>query len=312
MLFCTSDQELWHEQVSVGQRQQWHLRIGKRKEQAYGDRAKEIAAELAVHFEQGRAYEKAVQYLQQAGENAIQRSAKEAISHLSKGLELLKTLPETVERLRQELNLQTPLGLAFMATKNFGAPEVGKAYTRARELCRQVGATPQLAQALYGLCIVHLTWAEFPTAYEAAEQLLRLGQNTQDPALIMEGHHGLGQTSYFAGKFAAAKEHLEQAIALYDSRQFSSSAIRPMQDPGVLCRGYGAWSLWHLGYPDQALQRVHEAFALAQKLSHPFSFAYRPVLCSHSPSVSQRGETRSRTGGGVDGVFIRAQLSTML
>ncbi len=32
-------QEFWHEQVSVGQRQQWHLRIGKRKEQAYGDRA---------------------------------------------------------------------------------------------------------------------------------------------------------------------------------------------------------------------------------------------------------------------------------
>ena len=72
----------------------------------------------------------------------------------------------------------------------------------------------------------------------------------------------------------AAREHLEQAIALYDSRQSSSPAIRPMQDPGVMCRGYAAWSLWHLGYPDQALQRVHEAFALAQKLSHPFSFAY--------------------------------------
>jgi len=161
-----------------------------------------------------------------------------------------------------------------MATKSYAAPEVGKAYIRARELCRQVGETPQLAPVLYGLWIFHLMRAELPTAYEAAEQLLRLGQNTRDPALIMEGHHGLGQLSYCMGKFAAAREHVEQAIALYDSRQFSSSAIRPVQDPGVLSRGFAAWSLWHLGYPDQALQRVHESFALAQELSHPFSFAF--------------------------------------
>jgi tetratricopeptide (TPR) repeat protein len=76
------------------------------------------------------------------------------------------------------------------------------------------------------------------------------------------------------GKFASAREHLEQTIALYISRPSSSHAIRPVQGPGVMSRGYAAWSLWHLGYPDQALQRVHEAFALAQELSHPFSFAF--------------------------------------
>ncbi len=230
---------------------------------------------VAHHYTEAGLIEQAIPYWQKASERAVDRSAYvEAINHLSTGLELLKTLPGTVERLHQELNLQTPLGLAFMATKNYAAPEVGKAYTRARELCRQVGETPQLAPVLYGLWLFHLGRGELPTAYEAAEQLLRLGQNTQDPVLIVEGHHGLGQISFVMGKFAAAREHLEQAIALYDSRQFSSSAIRPMQDPGVLCRGHAALNLWHLGYPDQALQRVHEAFALAEKLSHPFSFAY--------------------------------------
>src|SRR5262249_26547232 len=149
----------------------------------------------------------------QAGERSVDRSAYvEAISHLSKGLELLKALPETAERLNQELNLQTPLGLAFMATKGYGAPEVGKTYTRARELCSQVGEIPQLAPVLYGLWIFHLIWAEIPTAYEAAKQLLRLGQNTQDLTLIMEGHHGLGQASFVMGEFASARKHMEQAI----------------------------------------------------------------------------------------------------
>src|SRR5262249_10224539 len=147
-------------------------------------------------------------------------------------------------------------------------------YTRARELCRQAGETPQLGPVFYGLWIFHLVRAELPTAYEAAEQPLRLGQHTQNPGFTVEGHHGLCQISFFLGEFAAAREHAEQAITLYESRQPSSHAIRPVQDPGVISRGYAAWSLWHLGYPDQALQRVHEALALAEKLSHPFSFAF--------------------------------------
>ena len=231
-------QDTAYQSLLKRERQRLHQQIAHVLVERFLDTAATQPELVAHHYTEAGLIEQAVPYWQKAGERAVDRSAYvEAISHLSKGLELLKTLPETVERLHQELNLQTPLGLAFMATKNYGAPEVGKAYTRARELCRQVGETPQLAPVLYGLWIFHLMRAELPTAYEAAEQLLRLGQNTQDPALIMEGHHGLGQISYFMGKFAAAREHLEQAVALYDSRQSSSSAIRPIQDPGVTVPG---------------------------------------------------------------------------
>ena len=91
-------------------------------------------------------------YLQLAGQQAVQRSANaEAISHLTTALELLKTLPDTPERAQQELTLQIALGVPLMATKGYAAPEVGKAYTRARELCQQVGETPQLFPVLWGL-----------------------------------------------------------------------------------------------------------------------------------------------------------------
>jgi class 3 adenylate cyclase/tetratricopeptide (TPR) repeat protein len=268
-------QDTAYQSLLKRERQRLHQQIAHVLVDRFLDTAATQPELVAHHYTEAGLGEQAIPYWQKAGERAVDRSAYvEAISHLSTGLELLKTLPETVEHLHQELHLQIPLGLAFMATKYYGAPEVGKAYTRARELCRQVGETPQLAPVLYGLWIIHLMWAELQTAYEAAEQLLRLGQNTQDPALMVEGHHGLGQISYYMGKFAAAREHLQQAIALYDSRQSSSPTIRPVQDPGVLSWGYAAWSLWYLGYPDQALQRVHEAFALAQKLSHPFSFGF--------------------------------------
>src|SRR5215472_4159224 len=68
-------QEVLYDRVPAGQRSSLHKWIGEREEQAHGDRARTIAAELAVHFERGRDYRKAIRYLQQAGENALRRSA---------------------------------------------------------------------------------------------------------------------------------------------------------------------------------------------------------------------------------------------
>ncbi|MBI3796176.1 MAG: hypothetical protein HY268_04295, partial [Deltaproteobacteria bacterium] len=83
----------------------------------------------------------------------------------------------------------------------------------------------------------------------------------------------LGQTLYFLGELASAREHLEQSIALYGPQQYRSLAWAGAH-PGVQCLGYAALVLWHLGYPDQSLKRSHEALTLAQELSHPFSLAY--------------------------------------
>jgi predicted ATPase len=101
-------QQLWHERVLPTRRQQWHRRIGERLEAAYEQCASEVAAELVMHFEQGGDYRRAVQYLGRAGQNALRRSAyHEAINYLTKGLNLLQTLPDSPERTQQELILQS-------------------------------------------------------------------------------------------------------------------------------------------------------------------------------------------------------------
>src|SRR5262249_11834521 len=115
-------QEVLYERIPAARRGRLHRLIGERTEAAYGTQAREIAAELAMHFERGRDYRRAIQYLQQAGENAVQRSAnQEAISLLTKGLELLKTLPDTPERIQQELTLQLTLGASQVITKGYAA-----------------------------------------------------------------------------------------------------------------------------------------------------------------------------------------------
>ncbi len=109
-----------------------------RQEAGYGTQARTIAAELARHFEQCQDVRRAVQYLQYASENAIQRSAhKEACKQLSKGLELVKTWPDTLERVQQELVLLVALGSQLRVLRGWADAEVERLYTRAWELTRQ-------------------------------------------------------------------------------------------------------------------------------------------------------------------------------
>src|SRR5262245_16252346 len=107
-----------------------------RLEVGYGARAKEIAAELAEHFVRGQDTRRAVQYLQQAAENATRRYApQEVLASLQRALALLATLPETAARAQQELDVQITLGPACIALKGNAALEVEQTYARARTLC---------------------------------------------------------------------------------------------------------------------------------------------------------------------------------
>ena len=127
-------QEAVYNRIPAARRLRLHWRIGERLVAGYGGQARALAAELAVHFEQGREYYRAVHYCQQAAENALQRYVyREAITHLTRGLTLLQRLPDTPERFRQELAVQITLGPALMATKGMATPAVEQTYARARE-----------------------------------------------------------------------------------------------------------------------------------------------------------------------------------
>jgi class 3 adenylate cyclase/predicted ATPase len=252
-----------------------HTRIMEALEGLAGDRLTEQVERLAHHALRGEVWDKALTYCQQAGHKAVARSAHaEAVSHLTTALELLKTLPDAPNRSQQELDLQTSLGPALMAIKGFASPEVEDAYARARELCRQVGDTPQLFPVLHGLWRFYVNRAAFQTARELGEQLLALAERGRHPALLLEAHRVLGQTTFWLGEITVTRAHMEQGMAFYDVQHHRSHTLLYGQDPGVVCRSFAAWALWLLGYPDQAREGISEALTLSQELAHPFSLAY--------------------------------------
>ncbi len=263
-------QQVLYRRIAAARRVRLHQRIGARAEVGYGAEAGARAAELAVHFVRGRDYPRAVPYLRQAGENAILRSSyQEALTHLTKGLDLFSLLPDTPVRAQQELDMLVALGRALRPSKGLAAPEVEATYHRARELCRQVQDPLQLLPVLEGLVPFYLVREELRTGRELGEQMLSLAERIHHPAALGSAHVMLGSALFLCGEFEAARTHLEQGLAFYTPQQYRSHDFLHLPNSEVfgLCRL--AAVLWCLGYPDQALQRSQAALTLAREWSRP-------------------------------------------
>jgi len=275
-------QDTAYQSLLKSTRQQLHQQIAQALEVRFPETKETQPELLAHHYTEAVLIEQAMPYWQQAGQKASQRSANvEAIRHLTIGLKLLKTLPDTPGRAQRELALQILLGPALIATKGWAALDTERAYIRARELCEQIGeATPQLFPVLWGLWQMYLSRAEYRRAYELGERLFTLAQRHQDPALLLVAHYTLGFTLYYLGEFVRARDHAEHGLALYDLQKHRSLAFLYGQDLGMSNQTTAAWALWHLGYIDQALERSRDAMTLAEELSHSFSSACALVIAA--------------------------------
>jgi DNA-binding winged helix-turn-helix (wHTH) protein/predicted ATPase len=269
-------QEVLYGRLPAGHQLQLHRRIALREEAGYGERAGEVATELAYHYSRANDRNKAIEYLRLAGERAAARGATvEAIAHLNRGLELIETLPEMPERWERELAAQTTLGPVLIAAKGYAAPEVRDTYARADTLCQQLGDSSQLSLVLFGLFAFSIVRAEHEKALGLAEHLLRVAERANDEALLLQAHNALGMTYFFRGDFAAANEHLAQCLALYDPQHHNTLAFSYAgQDPRVTAYVFSAWASQASGYADQALKRIHDALSSAQGLSHPYSLSF--------------------------------------
>jgi predicted ATPase len=279
-------------------RQQYHQRIAQALEAQFPEIVETQPELVAQHYTAAGYTEQAILYWLRAGQQASDRSAYlEAVSHVTTGIELLTTLPETPERTQYSLALHIALGAALEITKGHAAPEVEQAYTQAYVLCQQVGETLELVPVLCGLWRFYLVQLQLHTARELGETLLRLAPHTDDSALAVIAHYALGVTWWHLGALPTARQPLEEGIARCTPDQRRALGLRMGFDLGVACRAYVAGTLWLQGYPEQALARIHEALALAHELAHPFSLAFARSLaacvlqfCRDVPAVHEHAE----------------------
>jgi predicted ATPase len=287
-------------------RQQYHQRIAQVLEAQFPEVVEAEPEVVAYHYTEAGCPTPAVTYWQTAGQRSAQRSAhQEAIGHLTKGMEVLQTLPDTPERTQQDLLFHVALGVSLMAVKGRAAPEVERVYTRARALCQQVGDTPQLFPVLRGLCLFYLNCGQRQTAQDLAEQLLRQAERQPEVAPRMLGHYLLGLVLFGRGVLGEAARHFAQAMAAYNLQTHRQLAHVYGIDLGVITRSLGALVLWLLGYPDRALAQSQEALMLAREVVHPLSLVLAQVwlACLHQ----FRQEAQAAHDRAADSIALAAQ-----
>lgn len=264
--------------LSAPRRQRLHLNVVGGIEHVHANALEDQAGDLAHHLWQaGRAADpdKTVHFLALAAQQALKQSAYEgALRYFQNALDLLKVLPYSQERARQELDIQIDYGLALLATKGWYAPEMGSTYRRAHELCRGLDDDLRLFSVLSGLWSYHLVRGEHTMAMSYTDEMTRLAPRLRDDGMIIQADWASGCSRFFKGQFTEAHTCLERGRGLYDVRRHRALAFQFGQDPCVSCHSFDAMTLWILGYPDQAEKKAQEAIALARDLGYPFTLTW--------------------------------------
>ena len=235
----------------------------------------ECAAGIALLFETAREHVKAAEYFNHAAQAAARLYAHDETARLAqRGLTLLASEPPGPERNAVELSLQMTYGLALKTGRGYAVPEVGAAYARARDLCRQVEDPARVIPVLIGLSAHHITSGEIETSRDVALEMLDLFNRLGDPNLQMLGEWSLGAALFHLGELNVAHQHLERGLALYDPAFHRPRVWETGIDPGVFCRCELSRTLLVRGFPDQGLAMALEAVAQARALEHPQPLAF--------------------------------------
>ncbi len=262
-------------------RQQIHADIATILEHDFPELAESQPEVLAYHYQEAGNHNLAIRCWFDSGQRALAHSANvEAIANFRKALHLLKALPETPERTKQEIDIQLALGIPLIAVQGYASAESREAFVRARSLCLKLGNIPEYFQALFGLWGYSWMAARNDDALRMADEFMSRSRALSDPVLLMVAHRVMGSTLLTAGDFQSSANHFAETIRLSISKGEQRLYNLYMVEPQAASLLLLSWDLWFLGYPDQSLSRVSEGLALAQDLGHRYSVAFAHYMMS--------------------------------
>jgi class 3 adenylate cyclase/predicted ATPase len=264
-----------------GKRQEIHADIANVLENHFRDLVENRPEILAYHYSEAGRNELAVRCWRESGRRALANSANvEAIGHFRNALQLLRALPDTPQRNKEEIEIHLALGIPLIAVQGYAAAETREVFSRARTLCLRLDSLPEYFQALFGLWGHSWMGGKNHEALAMANEFLAKSRDTSDSILLMVAHRMMGSTLLTIGEFERSRRHFEESIALSKSERRQSVYTLYMVEPQVASLLLLSWDLWFLGYPDQSLARVSEALTLAQELAQPYSIAFAHYMTS--------------------------------
>ena len=255
-----------------------HSRIAKVLVEDFPETAESQPEVVAYHMQAAKEVDQAVHYLVKAARLSVKRSGfVEAIGQLEGALRLLATQPKSKDRMRQELHVYLAIGGINAAYRGFATAECGSAYTTALELCRELGDAPEIFSTLSGVGSFEIARGGFRKCRALAEECLsRAAQQQSTPPFVM-GHFLLGGTLCLSGELTDARQHLEEALDLYERDRMSQrhKQVPYIHDQKSTGLSYLALTLTLLGHLNSGLRAAETGLSHSQSLGglHTINFS---------------------------------------
>jgi class 3 adenylate cyclase/tetratricopeptide (TPR) repeat protein len=264
-------QDAAYDTLLRSRRQQLHARIAQALEGKFQAVAEAQPELIAHHYAAAGLAAPAIDYYRRAAERAMAASANaEAIAHLTKGLELIDSLPESSEQMSREIDFRLALGHPLIATQGWGSVEAQAAFTRAKELCAAAGESPELFRSLVGLWVIHLVRPDLETASELSQELFNLAAKLGSDEYSLNAESVACVTCCDSGRFTSVPSHAARVRVLYDPVRHRGPNFL-MLDPAMTALAFESRTLWCLGYPERASERGLAALSMGETVAHPLS-----------------------------------------
>ena len=229
-----------------------------------GDSAPEVKAQ---HAEAAGLAERALDYWEQAGTQALARPAyKEAIASLENGVRLCSALGDDLQWKRREQGLHLQLGQALIANQGYQAPATLCAFERAMVLADEIGDVSLQLPAAYGKWVA--PYIVGTGSGELAQRYAVLAETQPETGPRLVGLRILGLERFHEGRFKESLALMTKACDGYDPITHRDLALRFGHDPRAASANYQAWNLWHLGFPDQAARKIEENLRWTREVNH--------------------------------------------
>jgi serine/threonine protein kinase/predicted ATPase len=241
----------------------------------YGDKHASVSSELAYLFEAKRDPARAIDYYLLASQQASRVSAfQEAVQLCRRGLNLVRNLPDTPERLQKELALQVAFSMSLSTLKGYTDPMVEASHVRALALCRETPDSVGTFAALTGLGAFSFMRPSLPDALDVVRRLLRLLEAASIPQMHSWVHFIAGSVKSHMGDLSGGLDHEETAMRSYDPADHIGYLLQFGMDPGIACYAQAGRIAWISGLPDRAQACVDHALDLARLHPHAYTQAF--------------------------------------
>ncbi len=215
-------------------------------------------------------------YASESGQIELQTNANEsAARYFRRAMERLAEIPDYPDKVRRQLTLQLQLSVALTASLGYSAEAVEASYLHAHQLSLEVGETPFIFRALYGMTSAYSARGLLNKAEKYADNLLQMA-NLMPLEFQLMAHNIMASINLRQGKVLSGKKHFEFVYEHYDKDIHAPLGISYGQDPGLSAFSFGTLSWMQTGDIKHAKQWSQEAMKLADTLGYPFAqiFAY--------------------------------------